>query len=71
MDWIYEGMITAFRQIGIFASLLLMIAAGMWGCMYIGINPAWGMLLFYISVIISGNLFLSWNSKPKLLEASE
>ena len=71
MDWVYEGIAAALWQIGAFAALLILAAAGMWSCNYLGINPGYGIMLFYVGLIITVNLALSWNNRLPTVEVSE
>ena len=71
MDWFYEGVTAALWQIGAFIGLLVLAAAGMWSCNYLGVNPGYGILSFYVGLIISVNLFLSWKNRSITTEVSE
>ena len=63
MDWIYEGLYAAFAQIGIFAGFLVLTAAALWSCQYLGIPEGYAVLSFYGFFILSLNLFFSWKAR--------
>ena len=63
MNWIYEGLMAAFAQIGIFAGFLVLTAAALWSCQYLGIPEGYAVLSFYAFLIFSLNLFFSWKSR--------
>lgn len=71
MDWFYEGLTAALWQTGIFVALLVLAAVGLWSCNYLGINPGYGILSFYVGIILSVNLFLSWKNRSIPAEVSE
>ena len=63
MEWIYEGMTAALTQLGIFAGFLVLTAASLWSCQYLGIPEGYAILSFYAFLIISLNLFFAWKSQ--------
>lgn len=63
MDWIYEGMMAAFAQMGIFAGFLVLTAAALWSCQYLGIPEGYAVLSFYAFLIVSLNLFFAYKSQ--------
>ena len=67
MDWIFEGFTAALWQLAAFAGLLILSAASLWSCEYLGISPGFGILSFYVAMILSFNLFLAWKSKQSRL----
>ena len=71
MDWFLEGLAAAMWQIAAFIGFLVLMAAGMWSCNYLGINPGLGILAFYVGVILSVNLFLSWKSQKIIVTKEE
>ncbi len=71
MDWVLEGLAAAMWQIAAFIALLVLMAAGMWSCNYLGINPGHGILALYVGAILSANLFLSWKSQKNTVIKEE
>tara|TARA_B100001094_G_scaffold331694_1_gene400931 strand:- start:541 stop:756 length:216 start_codon:yes stop_codon:yes gene_type:complete len=71
MDWISKGLIAAFWQVLAFLVLLILVAGGLWSCAYLGINPGYGILAFYVSVILFVNLYLSWSKSKKSTTSEE
>ena len=65
MDWFFEGLTAAFWQIAVFLGMLVLAAAGVWSCNYLGINPGYGILGFYASLIVGLNLLFAWQSRNK------
>ena len=63
MDWIYEGMMAAFAQMGIFAGFLVLTAAALWSCQYLGIPEGYAVLSFYAFLIVSLNLCFAYKSQ--------
>ena len=66
MDWFFDGLSAALWQIAAFAGLLILAAAGMWSCEYLGISPGFGIIAFYLSLILSLNLFFAWKNRDTL-----
>jgi len=65
MDWIFKGLMAAFWQVLAFLVILILVAGGLWSCTYLGINPGYGILAFYVGVILAANLYLSWSNSSK------
>jgi hypothetical protein len=71
MNWIYEGFMAAFAQIGIFAGILVLTAAALWSCQYLGIPEGYAVLSFYAFLILFLNLFFSWKSRELKTEVEK
>ena len=66
MDWFFDGLAAALWQIAAFAAILILVAAGIWSCEYLGISPGYGIIAFYVSLIVGLNLFFAWKSKDNM-----
>jgi hypothetical protein len=75
MDWIYEGTAAAFWQLTILATCVIIAAAAMWSCSYLGISPGYGILAFYTAILLFINLLFSWkksrDSRPVEIKVEE
>ena len=63
MEWFYDGMMAAFSQIAIFAGFLVLAAAALWSCQYLGIPQGYAVLSFYTFLLVALNLFFAWKSQ--------
>jgi len=63
MNWIFKGMLAALWQVVGFIVLLVLFAAGMWSFAYLGLDPGYGIISFYIGIIIVVNLYFSYINK--------
>ena len=63
MKWIYKGLLASSQQILGFAMILVLVAGALWSCEYLGISSGYGILAFYIGVIVIVNLYFSWKSQ--------
>ena len=75
MNWIYKGLLSALCQLSLLAAFLIVAAAALWSCSYLGISPGYGIIAFYTIVLFSVNLFFSWltshDAKPIEVEVVE
>ena len=71
MNWIYEGIAAAMWQLALMAGFIIIAAASLWSCEYLGINQGYALLGFYASMILLINLFFSWRSSRTIKEISE
>jgi len=63
MSWIYEGIVAALGQLALFAGFLILTAAALWSCQFLGIPQGYAVLTFYAFLIVSLNLFFAWKSQ--------
>jgi len=61
MNWFYEGIAAAVWQLAALAVCVIIAAASMWSCEYLNISPGYAILAFYVTVLVSVNLFFSWH----------
>jgi|5_EtaG_2_1085323.scaffolds.fasta_scaffold00200_29 hypothetical protein len=71
MSWFYEGMISALAQLAIFSGFLILTAAALWSCQYLGISEGFAILSFYALMIVTVNLFFAWKSQSIGAKAKE
>jgi|9_EtaG_2_1085328.scaffolds.fasta_scaffold41834_2 uncharacterized membrane protein len=71
MNWILKGMLAALWQVVGFILLLVLFAAGMWSFAYLGLDPGYGIISFYIGTIIVVNLYFSYISNRSSLNSEK